>query len=80
LGRPKGGYEAKASLKSIIPRITQLLGQPVTLVPDCIGMAVAKAVSNMKDGDVVLLENVRFYPEEEANDEGEATRTDLLVT
>ena len=71
LGRPKGGFETKFSLNSIIPRLSELLGQTVTLVPDCIGMAVAKAVSEMNDGDVVLLENVRFYPEEEANDKGD---------
>lgn len=70
LGRPSGGFEAKYSLSSIQPRLAELLGQPVTLVPDCIGMSVAKAVTNMNDGDVVLLENVRFYPEEEANDAG----------
>lgn len=68
LGRPSGGYEAKFSLASIIPRLSELLGQSVALVPDCIGMAVAKTVAAMKEGDVVLLENVRFYPEEEAND------------
>jgi 3-phosphoglycerate kinase len=47
-----------------------LLGKPIALVPDCIGVAVDKTVSLMKEGDVVLLENVRFYPEEEANDPG----------
>ena len=68
LGRPKGGYEAKFSLAPITPRLSELLGKEVKLVPDCIGMAVGKATSEMADGDVVLLENVRFYPEEEKND------------
>jgi len=68
LGRPKGGYEKKASLAPIAPRISQLLGKEVKLVPDCVGVSVGKAVHEMKDGDVVLLENVRFYPEEEKND------------
>lgn len=68
LGRPKGGYEKKASLAPIAPRITQLLGKEVKLVPDCVGVSVGRAVHEMKDGDVVLLENVRFYPEEEKND------------
>jgi len=68
LGRPKGGYEKKASLAPIAPRITQLLGKEVKLVPDCVGVSVGKAIHEMKDGDVVLLENVRFYPEEEKND------------
>jgi phosphoglycerate kinase len=68
LGRPKGGYEAKFSLAPIVPRLSELLGQPVPLVPDCIGVSVGAAVSKMKEGDVGLLENVRFYPEEEKND------------
>ena len=68
LGRPKGGFEAKFSLAPITPRLSELLGQPVALVSDCIGEPVATAVAAMKDGDVVLLENVRFYPEEEKND------------
>jgi len=68
LGRPKGGYEAKFSLAPITPRLSELLGKEVKLVPDCIGMAVGKATAEMADGDVVLLENVRFYPEEEKND------------
>mmetsp|Transcript_9967 Transcript_9967/g.13674 ORF Transcript_9967/g.13674 Transcript_9967/m.13674 type:complete len:436 (+) Transcript_9967:38-1345(+) len=68
LGRPKGGYEAKFSLAPITPRLSELLGQPVPLVPDCIGVSVGAALSTMKDGDVALLENVRFYPEEEKND------------
>jgi len=67
LGRPKGGYEAKFSLAPITGRLSELLGQPVPLVPDCIGVSVGKQVSEMKDGDVCLLENVRFYPEEEKN-------------
>ena len=67
LGRPKGGYEAKFSLAPITGRLSELLGQQVPLVPDCIGVSVGKQVSEMKDGDVCLLENVRFYPEEEKN-------------
>jgi len=68
LGRPKGGYEAKFSVAPIVPRLSELLGKPVTLVPDCIGVSVGGALSKMNDGDVALLENVRFYPEEEKND------------
>jgi len=68
LGRPKGGYEKKFSLAPITGRLSELLGQDVPLVPDCIGVSVGAAVSKMNDGDVVLLENVRFYPEEEKND------------
>jgi len=68
LGRPKGGYESKFSLAPITPRLSELLGKNVPLVPDCIGTSVGAAVHKMQDGDVVLLENVRFYPEEEKND------------
>ncbi|RYG68805.1 phosphoglycerate kinase [archaeon] len=68
LGRPKGGYERKFSLAPITPRLSELIGKPVPLVPDCVGVSVQAAVSKMNDGDVVLLENVRFYPEEEKND------------
>lgn len=68
LGRPKGGYEAKFSLAPITPILSKYLGKTVNLVPDCIGVSVGAAVSKMSDGDVVLLENVRFYPEEEKND------------
>lgn len=68
LGRPKGGYEEKFSLAPVVPRLSELLGQPVTLVPDCIGVSVGAALSKTKEGDVLLLENVRFYPEEEKND------------
>ena len=68
MGRPKGGYEAKFSLAPCATRLSELLGKPVPLVPDCIGISVGAALSKMKEGDVALLENVRFYPEEEAND------------
>jgi len=68
LGRPKGGYEAKFSLAPVTPLLSKYLGKDVKLIPDCIGMSVGKAVHEMQDGDVVLLENVRFYPEEEKND------------
>ena len=74
LGRPKGGFEAKFSLAPITPRLAELLGQPVALVSDCIGEPVATAVAGMANGDVVLLENVRFYPEEEKNDKAFAEK------
>ena len=68
LGRPKGKREATMSLKPVATRLSELLGKPVTFVDDCIGEKVEKAVAAMKDGDVVLLENVRYYNEEEKND------------
>jgi phosphoglycerate kinase len=68
LGRPKGGPEAKFSLKPVADRLTELLGKPVAFVDDCIGPAVETAVAALKDGDVLLLENLRFHPEEEKNE------------
>lgn len=67
-GRPKGTPNPEMSLKQIQGALASALGQDVTFVDDCIGPKVAKAVSGMKDGDVVLLENLRFYAEEEKND------------
>lgn len=68
LGRPKGGPEPKYSLAPVAARLTELLGKNVPLLPDCIGPEVAAAVQAAKPGDVLLLENVRLYREEEAND------------
>lgn len=83
LGRPKNGPEDKFSLKPVTPRLSELLGQEVPLVSDCIGDAVATHVAGMKDGDVCLLENVRFYKEEEKNEpsfaEKLAANADIFV-
>ena len=68
LGRPKGKREATMSLAPVAVKLSELLGQPVGFVADCIGEPVEKAVAAMKDGAVILLENVRYYNEEEAND------------
>jgi phosphoglycerate kinase len=68
LGRPKGKREATMSLAPVAIKLSELLGKPVGFVDDCIGEKVEKAVAAMKDGDVVLLENVRYYIGEEAND------------
>ncbi|HEY4953192.1 MAG TPA: phosphoglycerate kinase [Verrucomicrobiae bacterium] len=68
LGRPKGKREATMSLAPVAVKLSELLGKPVVFVDDCIGEKVEKAVAAMKNGDVVLLENVRYYNEEEAND------------
>merc|ERR1719377_54126 len=67
LGRPKDGPEDKFSLGPTAPRLSELLGKTVTMAPDCIGDAVAGCVDSMADGDVLLLENTRFYKEEEKN-------------
>jgi phosphoglycerate kinase len=68
LGRPKEGPEDKFSLGPVSSRLSELLGQDVVMGPDCIGKAVASCVDAMEDGDVILLENVRFYKEETKND------------
>lgn len=68
LGRPKGGPNPKYSLKPTAKRLSELLGMDVKLAPDCIGDEVKAMVNEMKDGDVLILENVRFHPEEEKND------------
>ncbi len=68
LGRPKGEKNPKYTLAPVAARLTELLGQEVKLLPDCIGPEVEAACAAVKPGQVVLLENVRFYKEEEAND------------
>jgi phosphoglycerate kinase len=68
LGRPKGKVVEKLRLDPIARRLSGLLKQDVKKVNDCIGEEVEKVVSNMQKGEVILLENLRFYPEEEKND------------
>lgn len=70
LGRPKDGPEDKFSLGPCAERLGELLGSEVKLAPDCIGDEVAKMVADAKEGDVILLENTRFYKEEEKNEPG----------
>ena len=67
LGRPKGKVNPKFSLKPAATRLAQLLGKPVAFAADCIGPDAEAAAKALKDGDVLLLENVRFHPEEEKN-------------
>ena len=67
LGRPKGEVIEKLRLDPVARRLSELLGQDVKKVNDCIGEEVEKAVLNMQKGEVILLENLRFYPEEEKN-------------
>jgi 3-phosphoglycerate kinase len=67
LGRPKGGQDAKYSLAPVASRLSELLGQPVPLAPESVGPEVAALVDNLKSGEVLLLENVRFHVEEEKN-------------
>jgi len=70
LGRPRGKTDKRHSLAPIAKRLQRLLRKEVTFLPDCIGPEVEKAVSEMKEGDVILLENLRFHIEEERNNEG----------
>jgi phosphoglycerate kinase len=69
LGRPKGKRDSKFSLAPVGVRLSQVLGKKVTLAIDCIGDEVLKQVEGMEEGGVLLLENLRFHPEEEKNDE-----------
>ena len=68
LGRPKGKVVEELRLTEVGKHLSELLGKPVRKMDDCIGPDVEAAVAEMKDGDVILLENVRFYPQEEKND------------
>ncbi|MCD8488098.1 MAG: phosphoglycerate kinase [Desertifilum sp.] len=67
-GRPKGKVNEGMRLTPVAARLSELLGKPVVKTDDCIGDEVAAKVAELKDGDVMLLENVRFYAQEEAND------------
>ncbi|MBI3852639.1 MAG: phosphoglycerate kinase [Verrucomicrobia bacterium] len=68
LGRPKGQREPSMSLRPVAAKLADMLGRPVAFVDDCIGEKVEKTVGVLQPGDVLLLENVRFYKEEETND------------
>lgn len=69
LGRPKGGPEAKYSLKPVADHLSKLLGKKVLFAEDCIGPVAEQAAKTLKTGDVLVLENTRFHPEEEKNGE-----------
>ena len=68
LGRPKGKPEPKYSLRPVGERLSKLLGKPVQFAPDCVGPEVENMARSLKDGEVLLLENLRFHAEEEKND------------
>lgn len=68
LGRPKGKVDKKYSLSPAAKRLSELVGKSVILADDCVGNSAQKAVDAMVSGDIVMLENVRFYAEEEKND------------
>lgn len=67
-GRPNGQVNEKMRMAPMAKRLAELLGNPVKTVPECVGPEVDLAASNLKSGEVLMLENVRFHPEEEEND------------
>jgi len=69
LGRPKGGPDPKYSVQPAAKKLEQLLGKPVAFGKDCVGPGVEGQSKALRDGEVLVLENVRFHPEEEKNDE-----------
>jgi phosphoglycerate kinase len=69
LGRPKGERVEKYSLRPVAEHLSELLGRPVAFADDCVGDAAREAVGKLRDGDVLLLENLRFHKEEEKNDD-----------
>jgi phosphoglycerate kinase len=74
LGRPEGKREPTMSLRPVAAKLADLLGRPVAFANDCIGEKVEQTAAVLKEGDVLLLENTRFYPEEEKNDRGFAEK------
>ena len=79
LGRPKGQKEPSMSLRPVAAKLSDMLGAPVAFQTDCVGEQVEKYVNTMKPGDIVLLENLRFYGEEEANHSGFAEKLARLA-
>ncbi|TSA25722.1 MAG: phosphoglycerate kinase [Bacteroidetes bacterium] len=69
LGRPKSGPEEKFSLKHLVPYLAEKLGRPVQFADDCIGHSAVELAAGLKPGEMLLLENLRFYKEEEKGDE-----------
>ncbi len=79
LGRPKKGPEDKYSMRHLVPHLSKLLGgKAVKMAPDCIGEATQALASSLKAGEVLVLENLRFHPEEEGGDEEFARQISLL--
>jgi len=69
LGRPKGKKDPKFSMAPVAEKLSQLVGGKISLATDCIGEEVQKQIGGMREGEILLLENLRFHPEEEKNDE-----------
>ncbi len=79
LGRPKGGPDDRLRLGGVAARLGELIGARVGYAGDCVGEEVRAAVDALRDGEVLLLENLRFHPEEEANDDGFARQLASLA-
>ncbi len=79
LGRPKGGPDPKFSLRPVAAHLSGLLGKPVAFADDCVGPAAETAAKALKPGEVLVLENTRFHPEEEKNDPGLAKQMASLA-
>jgi phosphoglycerate kinase len=79
LGRPKGKVEPTMSLRPVAEKLAELLGRPVAFVDDCVGEKAEATAGALKDGDILLLENVRFYGEEEKSDPAFAERLARLA-
>jgi phosphoglycerate kinase len=79
LGRPDGKREPTMSLKPVADKLGEMLGKPVQFVDDCVGERAEAAAAALKDGDILVLENVRFYAEEEENDPVFAARLSRLA-
>jgi phosphoglycerate kinase len=79
LGRPKGKPDPRSSLRPVATKLEELLGRPIPLLPDCVGPEVEAAAAGLKPGEAVLLENLRFHAEEEANDPAFARRLASLA-
>jgi len=79
MGRPKGKVVESMSLKPVAKRLSRLLDKDVTMAPECVGPEVERLAHDMKPGDVMLLENLRFHPEETTDDEGFAKKLSMLA-
>src|SRR3972149_6869496 len=70
LGRPEGKVVEELRMEPVAERLSRMMNRPVPTAPDCVGPAAEAAVARLREGEVLLLENLRFHPEDEANDPG----------
>ena len=79
LGRPNGQVDTKLSLRPVLARLSQLLEKPISFAEDVLDKSTSDLVKTMENGDVLMLENIRFYPQEEKNDESFAKKLAKLA-